>query len=99
MSRCVPQPTQADVDMAVAAAEAELPDRGSWPSPVFLDGLGLCVMNAVYSTRNHSSAVVRVLDRYRERRREQGPTLSATARTKWSRRSSGAEARAALPPS
>ncbi|MGB3764447.1 MAG: hypothetical protein WA966_14630 [Ornithinimicrobium sp.] len=67
------EPTASDeVDKTVKLAKKELGDTDSWPPPVRLNGLGLCVMNAVYSTGNRSSAVVRVLDRYRDLRRERG---------------------------
>lgn len=72
MSPSVQQPHAEDVDNALSLARKDLEDPESWPSPVRMEGLGLCVMNAVYSTGNRSSAVVRVLERYRARRPEDG---------------------------
>jgi hypothetical protein len=56
----------------VETITAELGPQSAWPSPVLLEGLAQCVLNAVYSTGNRSESLIRVLDRYRRRRREAG---------------------------
>lgn len=58
----------ADLAHVTQRIKADLGPQSSWPSPVLLDGLAQCVLNALYSTGNRSEAVVRVLDRYRQRR-------------------------------
>jgi hypothetical protein len=63
---------EAEVAQVVGRLTAELGPQSTWPTPVLLEGLALCVLNAVYSTGNRSESVVRVLDRYRRRRSEAG---------------------------
>jgi hypothetical protein len=72
-----------DVNLArvVQHIEKDLGPETSWPTPVLLESLAQCVMNSIYSTGNRSESVVRVLDRYRKRRREAGhdPALDGPA--------------------
>src|SRR5690625_1449834 len=62
----------ADVALAAKEINAELGSPSAWPSPVALESLAQCVLNAIYSTGNQSESVVRVLDRYRQRRWDAG---------------------------
>lgn len=80
--------TEDDVDLAesdlaqiVERLQKELGPKASWPEPVRLESLAQCVMNSIYSTGNRSESVIRVLDRYRKRRRDAGhdPTLDGPA--------------------
>jgi hypothetical protein len=72
---------EAELAQVVEKLTAELGPQSAWPTPILLEGLALCVLNAVYSTGNRSESVVRVLDRYRRRRREAGasPELDGPA--------------------
>lgn len=63
---------EAELAQVVERLTTELGPQSAWPTPILLEGLALCVLNAVYSTGNRSESVVRVLDRYRRRRREAG---------------------------
>jgi len=71
----------ADVARVVENIEIDLGPETSWPEPVLLESLAQCVMNSIYSTGNRSESVIRVLDRYRNRRREAGhdPALDGPA--------------------
>lgn len=60
------------VDRLIQEVTGRLGPPSSWPPPVLLPSLGQCVLNAIYSTGNRSEVVVRVLDRYRERRLHSG---------------------------
>lgn len=64
----------AEMDLArvVERIHLDLGSEASWPTPVRLESLAQCVMNSIYSTGNRSESVIRVLDRYRERRRDAG---------------------------
>ncbi|CAM3468565.1 hypothetical protein OCAE111667_11310 [Occultella aeris] len=64
--------SEAELAQVVEGIKVDLGPEASWPSPVLLNGLALCVMNSIYSTGNRSERVVRVLDRYRRRRRDAG---------------------------
>lgn len=70
-----------DLDRLIQEITAELGPPSEWPSPVLLKCLGQCVLNSIYSTGNRSKSVERVLDRYRERRRNAGadPDLDGPA--------------------
>jgi hypothetical protein len=72
----VPLHDDDELDADIAHLEekimAELGPQSAWPSPVLLGSLAQCVLNALYSTGNRSETVVRVLDRYRQRRRDAG---------------------------
>lgn len=59
-----------DLDHVVQQLERDVGPPESWPPPVQLGSLALCVMNSILSTGNRSESVVRVLNRYREVRRE-----------------------------
>jgi hypothetical protein len=61
-----------DLARVIQAVTDELGPESNWPTPVLLRSLAQCVMNAVYSTGNSSEAVIRVLERYRQRRWEVG---------------------------
>jgi hypothetical protein len=63
---------EADVPRVTREIEAQLGPQSAWPSPVLLESVAQCVLNALYSTGNRSEAVVRVLDRYRRRRSDAG---------------------------
>lgn len=73
----------ADADLArvVQILHIDLGPEASWPAPVRLESLAQCIMNSIYSTGNRSESVIRVLDRYRKRRREAGqdPNLDGPA--------------------
>ena len=62
----------AELARVVDKITAELGPQSVWPSPVLLEGLAQCILNAVCSTGNRSESVIRVLDRYRRRRVEAG---------------------------
>lgn len=67
----------ADLAHVVRRIATELGPPPTWPSPVLVEGLALCIMNALYSTGNRSEAVVQVLDRYRRRRLAAGADPAA----------------------
>ncbi len=73
--------TQAGLVWVVTRLEMDLGPQESWPDPVRLESLAQCVMNSIFSTGNRSEGVVRVLDRYRQRRRTAGhdPALDGPA--------------------
>ena len=58
----------ADVARVVDELESTLGDPSTWPAPVTLPGLALCILNSIYSTGNLSQTVAKVLNSYRERR-------------------------------
>jgi hypothetical protein len=61
-----------DVVCVTEEITAQLGPQSAWPSPVRLESVAQCVLNSLYSTGNRSEAVVRVLNRYRQRRSDAG---------------------------
>lgn len=62
-----------DTDAVEKLVRETLGDPASWQEPAgYPDSLALCAIDSVYSLQSRYSATVRVLDRYRAYRREQG---------------------------
>ncbi|MBA8795854.1 hypothetical protein FHX74_003495 [Friedmanniella endophytica] len=58
-----------DVTALVSYCEQHLGDPHVWEAPPgYPDSLALCIIDSVYSTGSHYASVVKVVDRYREKR-------------------------------
>lgn len=62
-----------DGDAVELSVRKHLDDPSSWTEPTgYPDSLALCAIDSVYSLQSRYSAAVRVVDRYRTYRRDQG---------------------------